>query len=463
MRNLLLIYTILFSFSCLTQIPDGKWYGAIKAMGTEMPIGVSIETVEGEQKAFLINPDNEKLKYKFDSVSISQKSFYFKQSQLKAVFSGNFSNNNLNGVFQQNGMEFDLLLTPNPYKKKKIIRPQTPTPPFDYYTEQIEAYNILDSVTLSGTLTLPSNDGKKYPVVVLVSGSGPQNRDSEILKHKSFAVIADHLAKQGIGSFRYDERGVGQSTGKYSGSDLGDFYRDLDAVIKKISMRKDVSKLGILGHSEGGILAPKYASEHKKKIDFVIMMGAPGIPISEMMHLQRNMIFKGQGMSAEEIEKQKKLFVEVDKIVTENSEVEKTKKLKSLFTDYAHENEYSEIETKQYVDVQMATMNGDWYKSFVSITPDDYLKKVRCSVLVLAGGKDVQVPMNENVDGIAKSLEKSKPRFLRKRILVYNKYSNLNHLMQPAESGMPEEYGKIETTIDRGVLFAISDFISQLR
>ena len=200
-------------------------------------------------------------------------------------------------------------LTKEPYKKTIVNRPQTPHPPFEYYTEEIEIYNSLDSVKLSGTLTLPTNDGKQYPVVILVSGSGAQNRDSEILEHKSFAVIAHHLAKQGIGSFRYDERGVEKSTGNYANSDLHDFYRDLDAIVNSISERKEVKKLGIFGHSEGGILAPWYASEHKKTINFVIMMGAPGLPIKEMMHSQRENVYKAQGMSTDQIEKEKQLFM----------------------------------------------------------------------------------------------------------------------------------------------------------
>ncbi len=456
------IFFILIVANSYSQIKEGKWFGAINALGTEMPIGVSVETISGKQKAYLINPENEKLKYAFDSISITEKEFYFSQSQLKIIYSGTYADDRLNGVFKQNNMELSLVLTQEPFKKKEMKRPQTPIPPFDYYTEEIEAFNPIDSVTLSGTLTLPANDGKKYPIVILVTGSGPQNRDSEILKHKSFAVIADHLAKQGIGSFRYDERGVGKSTGKYAGSDLNDFYRDLDVVVKKITERKELEKLGILGHSEGGVLAPWYASEHKKQIDFIIMMGAPGIPVSEMMHLQRKNVYIGQGMSSKEIEKQKQLFTKIDEIVLNNSGKEKIDKLKALFTDFAMKNGYSETETKQYVASQMNTMNGAWYKSFIAVKPDTYLRKVRCSVLAIGGGKDVQVPMESNMKGIAKSLHKSKSRFLRKRTLQYAKFGNLNHLMQPAETGMPDEYGKIETTISRDILFTISDFVNNL-
>lgn len=452
-----LLCSLFFSIS-YCQSHEGNWYGNLNVMGKEIPFGLTFDNESGK----LFNPNKKSLSYDIDSLVIIENSVTFFIKKLGLEYAGKWSKDSIVGFWKQAGQTLPLVFTREEIKPKEAKRPQTPMPPFDYHTEEIEAYNSIDSVTLSGTLTLPTNDGTQYPVVILVTGSGPQNRDSEILGHKSFAVIADHLAKQGIGSYRYDDRGVEKSTGTYAGSDLNDFYRDMDAVVKKIAERKEVKKLGILGHSEGGILAPWYASEHKKQIDFIVMMGAPGQPVKEMMHEQRRITYEGAGMTSENIEAQKQLFLKIDEIVLYNSGEEKTKKLRKLFTEYTEKNQYPEKQAKQYIDIQMKVMDGAWYKSFVAINPDDYLKKVRCSVLVIAGGKDVQIPMKENVKAIATSLSKSKPRFLKKRHLKYSKFSNLNHLMQPAGTGMPDEYGQIETTIDREVLFVISDFIKEV-
>jgi uncharacterized protein len=462
MKKTVLFFLLFPLFTSYSQLADGNWYGKLNVNGVEMPIGILIETTDAEKKVFLTNPSDKNSKFLFDSVSFTQKEFYLQHNALGIKYLGKINSDSLVGIFYQNGFALDLNLSQIPPQEREIRRPQTPEGPFDYFTEEIEAFNVVDSVTLSGTLTLPTNNGKKYPVVILVTGSSPQNRDSEILQHKSFAVIADHLARQGIGSYRYDDRGVEKSTGTYAGSDLSDFYRDLDAVVQVINKRKEVEKLGIAGHSEGGILAPWYACNNKKIIDFVILLAAPGIPINEMMLLQRENVFQGMGMTPAQIQKEKQFFINIDKIVLNNDGEDKTYKLDSLISEKASAMDLTEGQMELYKKGQMSVMNGAWYKSFVAISPETYLKKVRCSVLAVAGAKDIQVPIKENINGIASGLGKSKSRFLKKRTLQYKTFGDLNHLLQPSETGMPNEYGKIETTFSRDVLFLMSDFINEL-
>ena len=461
MKQFILFLLLFSSYWSVSQITEGTWKGDLSAMGTTQKVFFKVERNNSTYKVSLQAESNPSLDFWCDSVYISDSSFFFGLSKLGIAYEGIHSKDSLLGVFKQNGFELDLAMSLGEFVQEKLKRPQTPIGEIDYYTEEILIKNKKDSLTLSGTLTLPSQSGA-FPVVVLVSGSGPQNRDSEIFGHKLFAVIADHLTKQGIGSFRYDERGVGKSTGEYRGADLSDLYTDLESVIEVIGKRKEVNKLGILGHSEGGILAPKFASNNKKLIDFVIMMGAPGMPITEMMHLQREAIYKDQGLSDELILEQKQLFSSIDSVVIAYEGDQKSLKLKKVLMDFSEQKGLSETEEKTLVSAQFDLLDGAWYKSFVSVVPENYLSKVRCSVLAVGGGKDVQVPTDPNMKEIRSALGKSRSRLFSRRTLRFATFGELNHLFQPSNTGMPDEYQKIETTISRDVLFCLSDFINSL-
>ena len=461
MRSFIFIFLLLISNPFSSQDIGGKWYGVAEVMGRELPIGIELMKVYEDWSANLLDPKKNKVVMPFDSAEVSGNKIFLLQKRIGFIFSGTYKNDSIIGVAKQNGLDIPLVLTKNLLVSKEIKRPQTPEPPFDYYTEEISIYNSKDSITLSGTLTLPDATGKKVPVVILISGSGPQNRDSEILGHKPFAVIADHLAKQGIGSFRYDERGVGKSTGKYRGSDLNDFYSDVDAIVNLISKRKEISELGLAGHSEGGIIAPKYAANNRRKIDFVILLAGPGVPVKEMMHEQRRIQFEAMGMSKENIAKNKAMFIEIDNIVLneENEEI-KVKRIRNAVEKSLEGNQLSKEEKENAISTVLNQVNTPWYKSFVATVPSTYLQKIRCRSLVIAGGKDTQVPMKENVEGFKEHLNR-KMLFIFRPVNTYVTHSNLNHLFQPCVFGTVEEYGRIETTISRDVLFNISDFINK--
>ncbi len=453
-KTILSFLLSLIALSIYSQDINGKWYGVLNVMGKEVPFAIDL----GEEKK-LFNPNKESMSYVIDSMLMKDLELTFFVSKLGLKYSGRIVNDSIIGFWNQSGTSFPLIFTRNKIEAKVPKRPQTPEPPFNYYSEELTVSNSKANITLSGTLTLPANDGKKYPIVVLISGSGPQDRDSEILGHKSFAVIADHFAKQGIGSFRYDDRGTAKSTGNYRVSDLNDFYSDLEAVVQVLKLRPEVAKLGLAGHSEGGILAPWYASEHKNEIDFVIMLAGPGIPISEMMHLQREFEYKKLNMTTDQIQQQKVLFQKIDSIVISYNGVKKTEVLTSFLTNYLTKEGLEGAALQDALKTYMSQMDRAWYKSFVAINPEDYLKNLKCPLLALGGLKDFQVPTEVNFDGI---LEYKKQRCFGKPSLTRISYSNLNHLFQPCATGGTEEYGAIETTFDRRVLFAMSDFINSL-
>lgn len=454
------LFLLFLSSISISQITEGEWNGVLKVMGKSQEITFLVEDSPSILSVYLVAPGNREMKFEFDSVFRDESNFYFLQKKLGIQYEGFYTSDSLVGIFKQNGYELNLSMTQTPLVEREIKRPQNPVSFDPFYTEEITINNLIDSISLSGTLTLPSKEGE-FPVVVLVSGSGPQNRDSEIFGHKPFAVIAHHLAQQGIGSFRYDERGVGLSTGQYEGVSLTELYRDLESVISELGERDEIKELGVLGHSEGGILAPQFASKNKKKIDFVILLAAPGMPVSEMMHLQREIIYKNQGVSTEIIAEQKALFEAIDEVVMNQDGEEKSANLKSVLEAFVELKEMDSESKKSFVDVQFKTLNSNWYKEFVSVDPDVYLSKIRCSILAIAGGKDIQVPSQSNMSEIGRSLKKSRGRMLSKRTIQFSTFSELNHLMQPATTGMPDEYSEIETTISRDVLFTISDFIKK--
>ena len=456
-RSIIFSMIVLFNFSSFGQDANGDWYGKM-ALGSR--VAKLKLTIEDDSKKLTIT-EQKSFTFLIDSFYSMNSEFAFYINSINSKFIGRLEGEEIDGEWIQNGMVFPLVFSKNKgVEAKELARPQTPIPPFDYYTEEITVENKEANLSLSGTFTLPSKEGK-YPVVILISGSGPQNRDSEIVGHKSFAVIADHLAKQGIGSFRYDERGVGKSTGKYKGSDLNDFQSDVNVIVNQLLERKEVSKLGLFGHSEGGIIAPRYASENKKKIDFVIMMGGPGVPVKELMHKQRRNQYEIAGMTEEAILANKEMFNKIDGIVVSSStHAEKIELIKSITKEKYTKEGLSEVEIKTVTNQILAGVDGPWYKSFIRVEPSDYLRKVKCPLLAMGGGKDIQVDSESNLKGISEVLNSKKLCKVDNTIITFG---SLNHLMQPAITGNVDEYVAIETTIDREVLFAISEWIKELK
>ena len=254
---------------------------------------------------------------------------------------------------------------------------------------------------------------------------------------------------------------MGKSTGKYVGSDLNDFYNDVDAIVNQLLERKEVKRLGLFGHSEGGIIAPRYASENKKKIDFVIMMGAPGVPIPELMHKQRRNQYEIAGMGEEAILANREMFDKIDvAVLNSTSQEEKVTAIKEITKEKYTKDGLSEMEVNSVTNQILVFVDRPWYNSFIVIEPQDYLRKIKCPVLAMGGGKDIQLDSESNLRGISEALNSKRFYKVDNTIVTFG---SLNHLMQPAVTGNVAEYAKIETTIDRGVLFTISEWIKELK
>ncbi|HWB82249.1 MAG TPA: alpha/beta fold hydrolase [Nannocystaceae bacterium] len=328
-------------------------------------------------------------------------------------------------------------------------RPQTPKPPFDYDSTDVTYENAAAKVKLAGTLTVPKGEGP-FPAVLMVTGSGAQDRDETIFGHRPFFVIADHFARHGIATLRVDDRGVGGSTGDPGKSTTEDFVGDALAGIAFLATQPKIDKarVGIIGHSEGGLIAPS-AATRSKDVRFVVMLAGPGVPGSELLPKQIERVMKAAGAPDAEVQQSVAKQREVMKIlVGEKDDAKAREQLLALFADEA------KADPKE-AEVQLAAVLSPWFRKFVALDPAPVLAKVKVPVLALVGELDVQVDAEQNATAITKALKKGKNKKADVR-----RMPGLNHLFQHAKTGGVEEYGTIEETIAPEVLDAMSTWIS---
>lgn len=330
-------------------------------------------------------------------------------------------------------------------------RPQNPTAPYPYYTEEVSFKNTADSVTLAGTLSLPTGTGN-YPVVVLITGSGPQNRNEELFNHKPFLVLADYLTRRGIGVLRYDDRGVGQSTGNFKTATSASFAGDAAAAVAYLKTRKQVNKrqIGLIGHSEGGMIAPMLAAGNKD-IAFIVLMAGPGEPITELMDQQNRRSAELQGVPEETIVKNAQLLQGLYNIIKQNHTDSLNAQLTTYLTKgiatFPAEMRPPAEAMPQFIAGQLKSLTTPWFKYFIGYNPAPNLAKVKCPVLAINGMLDVQVLFKPNLAGIKQALIQGKNKHYK---IV--EYEGMNHLFQEAKTGDVTEYKTIEQTISPKVL-----------
>jgi hypothetical protein len=338
-------------------------------------------------------------------------------------------------------------------------RPQEPLPPFPYRSEEIRILSLAEDITLAGTLVIPAGAGP-FPALVMVTGSGAQNRDEEILGHRPFLVIADYLARRGIASLRCDDRGFGASTGDFSQATSRDFALDARAACEWLMRRPEVDSgwIGILGHSEGGIIAPMVASQ-EAGIGFLILLAAPGLPGARILESQAVLIARASGLSEEAIRESAELNGRLYAAALENlPEEELQLSLRRLFMEGIDAMQSlspeEKVEALQGATRAAMQLTSPWLRTFLSLDPGVCLAKLNLPVLALNGARDLQVPGRENLDAIRSALpedSRAKSRF----ILL----EGLNHLFQHADSGLPEEYAAIPETFAPEALELIADWI----
>ena len=337
-------------------------------------------------------------------------------------------------------------------------RPQEPKRPFPYIEELISYDNPEAGVTLSGTLTLPSSKGP-FPVVLLIAGSGKIDRDETVFGHKPFLVLADYLTRQGIAVLRFDKRGCGQSTGNYDKTTTQDFSQDVLAGIAYLKSRKEVNpnQIGLIGHSEGGIIAPIVAAK-SKDVAFVVLMAGTGVTGEEILYEQSALIQLAVNATKETIHQSRKFQEQMVALVTRTQDpqdaVEQLQEITKCYK--AALSETQDKVTLEHLERIATRINTDWFRYYLTFDPQTSLKQLRVPTLVLNGDLDLQVSSKQNLPAISKALEESGNKDFRVVELP-----RLNHFFQTCETGSIAEYEQIEETLSPTVLNLIAAWIQE--
>jgi fermentation-respiration switch protein FrsA (DUF1100 family) len=467
MKNLTKIFFIvLISFQNFAQQDlSGIWTGKLDLPNNiKLTIAFNLNKDEvGNYRATLDSPDQGAMGITTESTTIKNDSIRIEIPVVQGNYVGKifYDEMKIEGKWSQGGISLDLIVK-KVDKLERPNRPQEPKEPFPYNSEDVLFENEKDNILLAGTLTFPK-EGNIFPAVVMISGSGGQDRNEELLGHKPFLVIADYLTKNGIAVLRFDDRGIAKSTGDHSKATSEDFAKDVLAAVKFLKDRNEIdkSKIGLIGHSEGGMIAP-LAAVQSNDVAFVIMMAGLGIPGDSILYLQGELIQRVDGISEEEIQKSVKLQREIFSLVKNSSDNEKLKtdlkeKFYSEYQTMTDEEKSKLGDPETYLDAQIKTITSPWFKYFLRFDPVPVLVKVKCPVLAINGENDLQVPPKENLSAIKTALEKGG----NKNFEVVE-LKGLNHLFQTSETGRISEYGQLEETISPLALQTMLDWIKKV-
>ena len=424
LRTLTSVVFAMMAFAANAQ--EGSWNGELNVMGNKVPLvfnfstnGCTIDSpsqgVNGIQAEKTVKDDG--------TISV-------KVGMIGATFEGKMTDGEIKGTYVQNGFQLPLTLKPG---KLVVKRPQTPVPPFPYKEESVSFTNA--QYTFNGTLTLPENYSKNTPVVLMVTGSGQQDRDEELFSHKPFAVIADALARQGIASLRYDDRGWGDKSVNFADFTTDDFRQDAAAAIPLL--RKRFNKVGILGHSEGGTIAMMLAAEGKA--DFIVSLAGMAISGKETLIMQNRQAMSAIGLPKETVDS---YCTSISKALDEIASGKKANEIN--IDDVPQALKPITIKALQQADTP-------YIRHFLTVDVGKLLPKIKCPVLALNGTKDTQVDCDANTTRIEKGLANCKHSI--------KKIDGVNHLFQQCNTGIVTEYQQIEETIAPEVLQVVAKWI----
>ncbi|MDI9625069.1 MAG: alpha/beta fold hydrolase [Bacteroidota bacterium] len=453
------IFLFLLTGNLYSQEIIGSWTGSLKIQETSLRLVFNVSMKDSVLISTFDSPDQGAfgLPTTRTTYSESDKKLEIIASGLGIFYRGILENDSIVGTFNQGGIPFPLTLRKT--IKEVVHKPQTPIEPLPYISEEVTiSDNSQNKVSLSGTLTLPDSTGI-FPAIILIAGSGPNDRDETIFGHKPFYVISDYLTRNGFAVLRYDKRGVGKSTGDYSKATISDFVTDASNALEYLKSRKEIdsSKIGMLGHSEGGIIAPMVASK-SSDVKFMVLLAAPGTKGIEIVLDQNENSLKHQGIEPETINRlqltNREIFESL--LVWSGSENDRTALRDRL--SYLWEQLpiliKLKLEKEPYLRAQFNAMITPGYRSFLATDPKDYLSLVSCPVLAINGENDVQVPALKNLEAIKHHIQKGGNYKVETK-----SYPLLNHLFQESITGQPDEYGKIDQTISPQVLSDITNWV----
>ena len=425
LRTLTSLALAMLAFTANAQ--EGSWNGELDVMGTKLPLVFNFSP----NGCTMDSPSQNAKGIPAEKTVSDDGTIKVKVGMIGATFEGKMADGEIKGTFTQNGFPLPLTLKAG---KLAVKRPQTPVPPFPYKEESVSFTNA--GYTFNGTLTLPENYTKQTPVVLMVTGSGQQNRDEELFEHKPFAVIADALARQGIASLRYDDRGWGDKSVNFANFTTDDFRQDAAATLPLL--RKRFNKVGILGHSEGGTIAMMLAAEGK--VDFIVSLAGMAISGKETLVMQNRQAMSSIGLPKDIVDS---YCATISNIL---NEIANGKKTSEITIDGVPDN------LKPILKKSLEQANSPYIRHFITVDASKQLSKIKCPVLALNGTKDTQVDCAANTTLLEKGLINSKH--------TIKKIEGVNHLFQHCTTGNVVEYQQIEETIASEVLEIIYSWIN---
>ena len=418
---------------------DGDWDGSLTVSLIKLRLAFHLRTSPSGTTGTLDSIDQQTNDIPLTKVAQNGDQVEIDIATLAATFRGSLdpAGQTLTGDWKQGATTLPLKLTRRIAGQIQAVnaRPQTPSRPYPYRDEEVTFPNAPAGVRLAGTLTLPEGRGP-FPAVVLVSGSGPNTRNEPIFGHQLFLVLADHLTRHGIAVLRYDKRGTDRSTGDYDKSTSYDFADDAQAAAAYLRTRGEIDPkhIGLIGHSEGGLIVPIVAARDRS-IAFIVMMAGPGVNGADVWLEQLKLLLAAAGMAPDRIAVAAAQRQKMIDIVRTESDLEKAAvQLRAVMRIQAPGA------TPEQIDGVVAQINNKWFREFFAYEPAPVLRRVRCPVLVLGGSKDLQVPTTQSFPPIRAALAGNPD-------VEIDELPNLNHLFQTAKTGGIGEYGQIEETM----------------
>lgn len=465
LKPFLICLFLLLNSIAIGQEFKGKWYGVLNVYGQDLALVINLTNDSGEWKGTMDSPDQKAFGIPMSKVEVKDQQISFSIDKLNVKYDGKLiSNEEIVGKFHQSGFEADLIFKTSVIEKTIVAHLQEPIPPFPYSEEEVSFDNENAAITFSGTLTTPVVDSRTVPVVILISGSGPQDRNEEILGHKPFLILSDRLTREGIAVLRYDDRGTGKTTGSFSNATSEDFAADVMSAIKYVKTRPyiDSNKIIVMGHSEGAMIATMVAAR-TENVFAVVSLAGPGILGSDLLREQQFLISKANGATEKELKQLQKfndgfypnLVGDSINIIEKNTRefLEKTASKLSK-----KDLEKSGLTSREdWVKTNISAFVNPWMLYFLNYNPIEDLQNVQCHYLALNGSVDLQVAVKSNLESIRKNCNPKAPK-IKKVIEI----PGLNHLFQPSKTGNPTEYGGIEITFDESALKEITGFMHEI-
>ena len=444
------------------QSVTGRWAGKLQVTGGQLTLVLRIQEGEGGKlSAFLDSPDQGAYDIPCDSVVYSAPHLKVIMGAIGGQYEATLEDNSLRGQFIQGGASSPLVLTPSAEEDRSTLHPQEPKKPYPYLAEEVRFVNPTDGDTLAGTLTMPTTPGP-HRAVVMITGSGPQSRDEPIMNHRPFLVWADALTRLGIAVLRYDDRGVGASTGNFNEARTADLARDVEAAVDYLRSRKEIDnqRIGLIGHSEGGMIAPIVAVSRPKDVSFIVLLAAPGLRGDSILVLQNEVISRRShtpdSIREATVQLNRSLFALLVPPTTDEEALRQSlaEVLRGAFFDGPLAPPMPHEQVELAINQEMEMLTAPWMRDFLRYDPAPMLSRVQCPVLAVQGSEDVQVPAAANLPIVEKALT-----LHGNKEVTVKEFPGLNHMLQHCQTCLPDEYGEIRETVSPEVLQFVGEWI----